>query len=139
MKKQAVLTAVASLLTLASVAVVPAFAQDTGGRTYNPMPRGEYSSYRGDHERHQGKSEWHGRGGYGYDRSDKDMHGKEKSKGYGSYGYNNSGSGSGYGYDRSDKDMHGKEKSKGYGSYGYNNSGSGSGYGYGYGSPRMSR
>jgi hypothetical protein len=124
MKKQAVLTAVASLLTLASVAVVPAFAQDTGGRTYNPMPRGEYSSYRGDHERHQGTSEWHGRGGYGYGSYRQDRHEKDRQGQYG------------YGYDRSDKDMHGKERTKSSSNYGYNNSGSGYGYGSGSGMSR---
>ena len=39
MKKQAVLTAVASLLTLASVAVLPAFALDPSTPIYKPKPR----------------------------------------------------------------------------------------------------
>ena len=104
MKKQVVLTAVASLLTFASVAVLPAFAQDTGGTPYNPKPRDEYSRSRGDHDRHHGQSDWrgqgrdgsgHGYGSYGKDRPGKDTYGKEQPKGYGSYG---SGYGSRYGY-----------------------------------------
>ena len=80
MKKQAMLTAVASLLTFASVAVLPAFAAETGGQSYSPMPRQEYSRYGGDHERHHDKG--YGRYGYGYSN-------------YGSgYGYRNYG----YGY-----------------------------------------
>ena len=39
MKKQVVLTAVASLLTLASVAVLPAFALDPSTPIYKPKPR----------------------------------------------------------------------------------------------------
>ena len=135
MKKQVVLTAVASLLTFASVAVLPAFAQDTGGTPYNPKPRDEYSRSRGDHDRHHGQSDWRGQGGYG------------SGYGYGSYGkdgdhdrhYGQSdwrgqgrdGSGHGYGSygkDRPGKDTYGKEQPKGYGSYG---SGYGSRYGYG--------
>ena len=114
MKKQAMLTAVAGLLTFASVAVLPAFAQDTGGQSYKPMPRQEYSRYGGNHERQQ---DW-GSGRYGYRNND---HGR-------------SGSGYGYGKDQQDKnDWRGKggyghEQSKGYGGYGYRNSG----YGYGH-------
>jgi hypothetical protein len=104
MKKRAVLTAVASLLTFASVAVLPAFAQDTGGTPYHPKPRDEYSRSHGDHDRHHGKDDWRGQGGYG--------------SGYG-YG--------GYGKDRPGKDTYGKERPKGYGSYG---SRYGSRYGY---------
>src|SRR5919197_1469922 len=120
MKKQAMLTAVASLLTFASVAVLPAFAQDTGGKTYNPMPRQEYSRYGGEHERHHGKGEWRGHGyGYGYSNPD--------SRTYG------------YGKDKQDKERYEQEKSKG---SGYSNPDSrnyGSGYGYrnyGYGYSR---
>ena len=122
MKKHTVLTAVAGLLTLASVAVLPAFAQDTGGTSYNPKPRDEYSRSRGDRDRH-GK-DTQGQYGYGYDRSGQygygqDRHGKDRSKnsGYGSYDYS--------------------KKSSGSGSYDYNKKSSGSGYGYG--SPTMSR
>jgi hypothetical protein len=39
MKKHVMLTAVASLLTFASVAVLPAFTQDTGGQTYSPSQK----------------------------------------------------------------------------------------------------
>ena len=110
MKKQAVLTAVASLLTLASVAVLPAFAQETGGTNFNSNKRPEQSwQHRGDREQ-QGK-DMHSQYGYGYNRSDKDMHGKDSSERYG------------YGYNRSDKR-----------NYNYS-----SGSGYGYGSPTMSR
>ena len=93
MKKQTVLTAVAGLLTFASVAVLPAFAQDTGGTSYNPKPRDEYSRSRGDRDRH-GK-DMQGQYGYGQDR-----HGKDRSKnsGYGSYDYSKKSYGSGYGY-----------------------------------------
>ena len=66
MKKQAMLTAVAGLLTFASVAVLPAFAQDTGGQSYKPMPRQEYSRYGGNHER---QHDW-GSGSYGYRNND---------------------------------------------------------------------
>ena len=137
MKKQAVLTAVASLLTLASVAVLPAFAQETGGTNFNSNKRPEQSwQHRGDREQ-QGK-DMHSQYGYGYNRS-------------GQYGYGQDRQGKDmhsqydYGYNRSDKDRHGKDSSKSYG-YGYNRSGKGnsgsgygSGYGYGYSSPTMSR
>ena len=120
MKKQALLTAVASLLTFASVAVLPAFAAETGGQSYNPMPRQEYSRYGGDHERHHDKG--YGRYGYGYSNPD--------SRTYGS------GSGYGYGKDKQDKERYEQEKSKGSGS-GYSNYGSGYGYrNYGYGNSR---
>ena len=78
MKKQVVLTAVASLLTLASVAVLPAFAQDTGGTPFNSNKRSEQTW------QHRGDRDQHGQSGYGYNRSDK-----------GNYNYS---SGSGYGY-----------------------------------------
>ena len=113
MKKQALLTAMAGLLTFTSVAVLPAFAQDTGGQTFKPMPRQEYSRSGGHHEQHHG---W-GSGNYGY-----------RNHGYGSYGY---GYGS-YGKDKQDKEEwrgqggYGRERSKGYGGYGYRHSGYGS-------------
>ena len=110
MKKQVVLTAVAGLLTLASVAVLPAFAQDTGGTPYNATKRSEQTW------QHRGDRDQHGQSGYGYNHSGQygygyDQHGKDSSKRYG------------YGYERSDK-----------GNYNYS-----SGSGYGYGSPTMSR
>ena len=116
MKKQTVLTAVAGLLTLASVAVLPAFAQETGGTNFNSNKRPEQSwQHRGDREQ-QGK-DMHSQYGYGCNRS-------------GQYGY---------GYNRSDKDMHGKDSSKNYGYDSYDYSKKSSGSGYGYGSPTMSR
>jgi hypothetical protein len=137
MKKQVVLTAVASLLTFASVAVLPAFAQDTGGTPYNPKPRDEYSRSRGDHNRHHGQCDWRGQGGYGSgygsgssgiyskDRNQDRHHGQCDWRGQGGYG---SGYGSGSsGKDRPSKDTYGKEQPKGYGSYG---SGYDSRYGY---------
>ena len=126
MKKQVVLTAVASLLTLASVAVLPAFAQDTGGQPYTPKHTEEFSRH--------GKGDWRSHGSYGYgsygrygsygkDMHDKDMYGKDRDTGSGRYGR-----------DMHDKDMYGKERPTGYGRSGYG-SGYGSRYGYssGYG------
>jgi hypothetical protein len=146
MKKQVVLTAVASLLTLASVAVVPAFAQDTGGNAPTPTQREEFSrSRRGGHERGhewQGKGDWrrHGEQGsqrYGYGSSGKGMDGKDW------YGQNR------HGKDMDGKDRHGnyrygQNRYQGYGSadkgsYGNYGKGGSSNYGYGYGSPRMAR
>ena len=113
MKKQVVLTAVAGLLTLASVAVLPAFAQDTGGTPFSSTKRSEQTwQHRGDRDQHgqsgSGYNRW-GQYGSGYDQHGKDMYGKDSSKRYGS------------GYNRSDK-----------GNYNYSS-------GYGYGSPTMSR
>src|SRR5215468_473749 len=143
MKKHVVLTSVASLLTLASVAVLPAFAQDTGGmrRMENPSMSGqtsEGSSRQRGQEMRWGKGEQRdhntygygssgSRYGYGYGSSDKGEQrdhntyrwGKGEQRDHNTYRYGSSGSG--YGYDRSGK-----------GNYGYSS-------GYGYGSPRMSR
>ena len=143
MKKHVVLTSVASLLTLASVAVLPAFAQDTGGmrRMENPSMSGqtsEGSSRQRGQEMRWGKGEQRdhntygygssgSRYGYGYGSSDKGEQrdhntyrwGKGEQRDHNNYRYGSSGSG--YGYDRSGK-----------GNYGYSS-------GYGYGSPRMSR
>src|SRR6516164_4445208 len=124
------LTAVAGLLTFASVAVLPAFAQDTGGQSYKPMPRQEYSRYGGNHER---QHDW-GSGSYGYRNNDhgrygsgygygKDQQDQNDWRGKGRYG-----SGYGYGKDQQDqndwrgKGGYGHEQSKGYGGYGYRNS-----------------
>jgi len=105
MKKQVMLTAVASLLTFASVAVLPAFAQDTGGQTYSPsQKRTEYSRHYGEHERY-GKGERRDHDDYRY--------GKGGSKGSGGYGYSSYGKG-------------GSKGSNGYGYSSYGRSGSGS-------------
>src|SRR6516162_1184668 len=101
MKKQVVLTAVASLLTFASVAVLPAFAQDTGGQTYSPsQKRTEYSRHYGEHERY-GKGERRDRDDYRYGKGERRDHdnyryGKGGSKGSDGYGYSSYGR-SGYG------------------------------------------
>jgi hypothetical protein len=120
MKKQAMLTAVASLLTFASVTVLPAFAEGPSIRTSTPTLRGEYASSHWNYDRHQGKGDGRGHGGYGYHRygygsAEKELPGKDM---YGKDRYQGSG--------RADKGGSGK------GNYG-------SGYGLGYGSPRMAR
>jgi hypothetical protein len=149
MKKHVVLTSVASLLTLASVAVLPAFAQDTGGmrRMENPSWSGqnsEGSSRQRGQQMRWGKGEQRDHNTYGYGSSGKGEQrdhnpyrwGKGEQRDHNTYrwgkgdkrdhdNYRYGSSGSGYGYDRSGK-----------GNYGYS---SGYGSGYGYGSPRMSR
>jgi hypothetical protein len=99
MKKHVVLTSVASLLTFASVAVLPAFAVETGGmnrRNAMGMPRDisvsvpknfnlqkseDVSRHRGDHER-WGKGERRDRDDYRLG-----WYGKGGSKGHGRYGH----------------------------------------------------
>ena len=118
MKKQAMLTAVAGLLTLASVAVLPALAQDTGGQPYSPpQKRTEYSRHYGEHERY-GKGEQRDHNDYRYGKGERRDHddyryGKGGSKGSGGYGYSSYGKG-------------GSPRSNGYGYSSYGRSGSGS-------------
>ena len=118
MKKQAMLTAVAGLLTFASVAVLPAFAQDTGGQPYSPpQKRTEYSRHYGEHERY-GKGEQRDHNDYRYGKGERRDHddyryGKGGSKGSNGYGYSSYGKG-------------GSQRSNGYGYSSYGRSGSGS-------------
>jgi hypothetical protein len=76
MKKSVVLTSVASLLTFASVAVLPAFAVDTGGmqrtKSFNYQKSEDGSRSRGERERYA-KGDQKGYDGYrsaGYDKKD---------------------------------------------------------------------
>ena len=98
MKKHVVLTSVASLLTLASVAVLPAFAQDTGGmrRMENPSMSGQTSE--GSSRQRGQEMRW----------------GKGEQRDHNNYRYGSSGSG--YGYDRSGKGNYGYSSGYGYGS-----------------------
>ena len=100
MKKQVVYTAVASLLTFASVAVLPAFALDTSRQTYDTSQKSEDSSrHRMERERYDkggygkggyDRDDWRGKGGYdkgGYDRDDSRGHGGYRHGGYDHGGY----------------------------------------------------
>jgi len=105
MKKHMVLTSVASLLTFASVAVLPAFAVDTGGvqrwdnKSWSSQKSEDASRHHGEHERY-GKGEQRDRDDYRYgkgERRDRDdyrnaEYGKGGAKGHGSYGHRGSGS-----------------------------------------------
>jgi len=118
MKKHMVLTSVASLLTFASVAVLPAFAVDTGGvqrwdnKSWSSQKSEDASRHHGEHERYgkgeqrdrddyrYGKGERRDRDDYRYgkgERRDRDdyrnaEYGKGGAKGHGSYGHRGSGS-----------------------------------------------
>jgi len=118
MKKHVVLTSVASLLTLASVAVLPAFALDTGGvrrwndgqgyqdkassvtKSYNFKKGEDFSRSRGEHERY-GKEDRRHHGGYrnaeygkneyrGEGESHRWGHGKKEERGERRYGHGGS-------------------------------------------------
>ena len=92
MKKHMVLTSVASLLTFASVAVLPAIAVDTGGvqrwdnKSWSSQKSEDASRHHGEHERY-GKGEQRDRDDY---RNAE--YGKGGAKGHGSYGHRGSGS-----------------------------------------------
>src|SRR5262245_1974518 len=111
MKKHVVLTSVASLLTLASVAVLPAFAQDTGGmrRMENPSMSGETSvraSRQGGQQMRWGKDEQLDHNTYGDGSSGSSYgygYGKDDKRDHNTYGYGSSGSRYGYGYGKDDK------------------------------------
>ena len=131
MKKQAMLTAVAGLLTLASVAVLPAFAQDTGGQPYSPpQKRTEYSRHYGEHERY-GKGEQRDHNDYRYGKGEQRDHddyryGKGERRDHDDYRYGKGGSKGSGGYGYSSYGKGGSKGSNGYGYSSYGRSGSGS-------------
>ena len=144
MKKQAMLTAVAGLLTLASVAVLPALAQDTGGQPYSPpQKRTEYSRHYGEHERY-GKGEQRDHNDYRYGKGEQRDHndyrygkgeqrdrddyryGKGERRDHDDYRYGKGGSKGSGGYGYSSYGKGGSQRSGGYGYSSYGRSGSGS-------------
>jgi hypothetical protein len=115
MKKSLVVTSVASLLTFASVAVLPAFALDTGGvqrrndrqgyrdksvsvtKSYNFKKSENFSRFRGERERYSKgdrkdydgyRHAGYGKGGFKGDRGDGRWgHGGHEGRGHGGYGH----------------------------------------------------
>jgi hypothetical protein len=81
MKKSVVLTSVASLLTFASVAVLPAFAVDTGGmqrtKSFNYQKSEDGSRSRGERERYA-KGDQKGYDGYRWGHGKKEYCGERQ-------------------------------------------------------------